>query len=184
MDGASAPGAGAIAGALADGHRRSVFAAVQLGAANVDAVAAMSGVSSAQAAKALGKLVDVGLVVAGDGGLSVAGEVFQHAAREALARPGATEHDALPPNDRKVMNAFVVDGRLLSIPSTPSKRRGVLDWRALCFERGGRYCVGLVTLAVGRRHADTAALRRYLVDEGFLDRADGHYWRSGGSVPT
>jgi hypothetical protein len=25
-------------------------------------------------------------------------------------------------------------------------------------------------------------LRRYLVDEGFLQRADGIYWRSGGTV--
>ena len=31
-------------------------------------------------------------------------------------------------------------------------------------------------------HPDYAALRRYLVDDGFLDRADNVYWRSGGSV--
>jgi len=31
---------------------------------------------------------------------------------------------------------------------------------------------------------DYAALRRYLVDEGFLDRADGVYWRAGGTVET
>ena len=30
--------------------------------------------------------------------------------------------------------------------------------------------------------ADYAALRRYLVDEGFLARAEGSYWRTGGSV--
>lgn len=33
------------------------------------------------------------------------------------------------------------------------------------------------------RYADTAALRRYLVDDGFLERegGGGHYWRSGGT---
>ncbi len=31
---------------------------------------------------------------------------------------------------------------------------------------------------------DVATLRRYLVDEGFLDRSDGFYWRSGGTVRT
>ena len=31
-------------------------------------------------------------------------------------------------------------------------------------------------------HPDVAALRRYLVEEGFLDRGDGLYWRSGGTV--
>ena len=35
---------------------------------------------------------------------------------------------------------------------------------------------------LGQRHADTAALRRYLVDEDFLSRAAGEYWRSGGST--
>ena len=29
-------------------------------------------------------------------------------------------------------------------------------------------------------HPDVAALRRYMVDEQLLDRADGVYWRSGG----
>lgn len=36
--------------------------------------------------------------------------------------------------------------------------------------------------ADGRCHDDFAALRRYLVDEGFLARRDGYYWRSGGTV--
>jgi hypothetical protein len=40
----------------------------------------------------------------------------------------------------------------------------------------------MVNLMLGKWHADTAALRRYLVDEGFLDRADGVYWRAGGTV--
>jgi hypothetical protein len=40
----------------------------------------------------------------------------------------------------------------------------------------------MVNLTLGKRHPDTAMLRRYLVDEGLLDRADGEYWRSGGSV--
>jgi hypothetical protein len=31
-------------------------------------------------------------------------------------------------------------------------------------------------------HADTAALRRYLVDDGFLSRDHGEYWRTGGRV--
>ena len=31
-------------------------------------------------------------------------------------------------------------------------------------------------------HPDYAALRRYLVEEDFLARENGVYWRSGGSV--
>ncbi len=33
-------------------------------------------------------------------------------------------------------------------------------------------------------YADYATLRRYLVDEEFMTRADGVYWRSGGRFPA
>ena len=159
-----------------------MFAAVQLGAAHVDEVVAVTGLSVAQVGKALGKLVGVGLVTAGGGRLTVVAEVFQQAARVALARPALTEHDSLPAGDRKVMNAFVVDGRLQSIPSSPGKRLVILDWLAQLFEPGGHYSEAMVNLTLGQRHADTAALRRYLVDEGFLDREAGVYWRTGRSI--
>jgi len=38
-----------------------------------------------------------------------------------------------------------------------------------------------VNFILGMVHADYAALRRYLVDEGLLQRRDGFYWRSGGT---
>ena len=50
------------------------------------------------------------------------------------------------------------------------------------FEPGRRYSEPMVNLMLGKWHEDTAALRRYLVDEGFLDREAGEYWRSGGTV--
>lgn len=77
------PSAGAIAGALADEHRRSVFAAIQLGSEHVDAVIAATQLTAAQVGKALGKLVDVGIVDGSAGRLRVVDTVFQHAAREA-----------------------------------------------------------------------------------------------------
>ena len=83
---------------------------------------------------------------------------------------------------RKVLTAFVQDGRLTSIPSSHGKRLVILDWLAQLFEPGRRYSEQMVNLLLGQRHADTAALRRYLVDEEFLTREDGIYWRSGGTV--
>ena len=58
----------------------------------------------------------------------------------------------------------------------------VLDWLVQAFEPGVRYSEREVNDVIGARHPDTAAFRRYLVDEGMLDRAGGTYWRSGGSV--
>ena len=58
----------------------------------------------------------------------------------------------------------------------------MLERLAQEFEPGERYSEAAVNLGLGRWHADTAALRRYLVDEGLLTRAEGLYWRSGGRV--
>jgi hypothetical protein len=172
----------ALVGLLADPHRRRVVAAVELGARHVDEVVAASGLTSAQVAKALGKLVETGLVMHDVDGLHVAGDSFQRAAREANTRAASTEFAEAPAETRKVLRAFVVDGRLQSIPVAAAKKMVILDWLAQDFEPGTTYSEQMVNLILGKRHHDTAALRRYLVDHGFLDRAGGQYWRSGGTV--
>ena len=58
----------------------------------------------------------------------------------------------------------------------------ILDWLAQRFEPGRRYSERMVNLTIGQVHADTAALRRYLVDEGFMAREGGEYWRIGGTT--
>lgn len=92
------------------------------------------------------------------------------------------EHEGIPDAARKVFDAFVVDGRLTKIPVAHAKRMVILDWLAQDFDVGLKYSEKMVNLILGRRHADTAALRRYLVDNEFLDREQGVYWRSGGTV--
>ncbi len=181
---ASAPDAAAIVGALADDDRRSVFAAVQLGACDLGAIGSATGLVQPQAAKALGRLVDAGLVSLEQGRFVVAGDTFRAAARVALTRPRSTEHDAAPVEARKVLDVFVAEGRITSIPSAGSKRRVVLDWLAQHFEPGQRYSEPMVNLVIGQCHPDTAALRRYLVDEGLMSRDAGEYWRSGGTTWT
>lgn len=174
--------AAAIVGALADDRRRRVFAALELGATTIEQVVEATHLASTHAAKALGRLVDIGLVIGDSGHLYVLGAAFRLAARDALERPKSHEHDDVPDATRKVMDAFVVDGRLQSIPSSRSKRLVLLDWLAQLFEPGKRYSEPMVNLILGQHHPDTAAWRRYLVDEGLLDRAGGVYWRSGGTT--
>ena len=174
--------AGTLVGLLADDDRRRAFAAIELGATSLDEVASTAGLTAPRAAKAVGRLAEVGLVVQLDGGLHVLGAAFQLAARDALARPASDEHADQPAEARKVLDAFVRDGRLTSIPVAQAKRLVVLDWLAQEFEPGRRYTEAMVNLVLGKRHPDTAALRRYLVDHDFLTREDGIYWRSGGTV--
>src|SRR4029453_3016689 len=80
------------------------------------------------------------------------------------------------------LRAFFRDGRLTEMPAKESKRRIVLGRIALEFEPGVDYDEATVNAIVGRFSPDPAALRRYLVDEGFLDRDHGRYWRTGGRV--
>jgi hypothetical protein len=174
--------AAALVGLLADSHRRRVVAAVELGARRVDEIIAATSLASNQVTRALGKLVDSALIVDSVEGFVVAADVFQLAARAANMRPPSQEFADSPDDSRKVLRSFIVDGRLQSIPVAPAKRMVVLDWLAQEFEPGVKYSEQMVNLIIGQRHPDTAALRRYLVDSELLDRADGQYWRAGGTV--
>ncbi len=75
------------------------------------------------------------------------------------------------------------DGRLVAIPTKRGKRLPVLDRLAQEFEPGVKYCEREINDTLRAFHPDVAALRRYLVEEGFMDRTPGgaQYWRTGGS---
>ena len=78
-------------------------------------------------------------------------------------------------------NFLDADGRLHTIPSKQAKLLVVLDFLAQQFEPGLKYPEKQVNEILCGFHPDFAALRRYLVENGFLDRADNVYWRSGGT---
>ncbi len=80
-----------------------------------------------------------------------------------------------------IVRRFCVGNRLAVIPARRSKRRAVLDWLAQEFVPGRVYPEATVNEILQRYHPDCAALRRYLVDEDFMDRRDGFYWRVGGT---
>ena len=123
-------------------------------------------------------------VIRGDDAMHhLLGEAFGFAARAAAERaPRADEHADAPEDVARVLRAFVHDGRLTSIPAVHSKRLVILDWLAQRFEPGRRYTEETVNLVIAQVHPDTAALRRYLVDDGLMDREQGVYWRAGGTV--
>lgn len=85
--------------------------------------------------------------------------------------------------DERVLGNFLdADGRLPTIPSKRSKLLVVLDHLAQSFEPGSTYPEKQVNEILSGFHPDHAALRRYLAENGFLDRDAGVYWRTGGTV--
>lgn len=105
------------------------------------------------------------------------------AALDALARQqaGADERPADAPGwataeQAKVLRAFFDGARLNSIPAQQGRRLVVLRHLAeTAFERDADYTEKDVNMRLALRHADVASLRRYLVDEGFMDRERGVY---------
>jgi hypothetical protein len=156
-----------LVGLLAEPGRRRVVATMVLGAVTTYDIARTAGLDVRTVIDALDRLQRGGLVEQGAEDAWVLLEsAFEHAARAA-----APEADL----------AFDA-GRLVHLPAKRSKRLVVLDELSQHFEPGQRYGEREVNDILRRFDDDTATLRRYLVDEGFLDRSGGEYWRSGGSV--
>jgi hypothetical protein len=101
-----------------------------------------------------------------------------------VARPSLVlvEADDSTDSNEAVVGRFIKNGRLVIMPSKRGKLRLVLDHIAQDFEPGRTYPEPEVNEVLERYHHDYAALRRYLVDEDFLTREGGVYWRTGGTV--
>jgi hypothetical protein len=171
-----------IVGLLADPTRLRVVAALALGAGTIEEVADASGLALKDVALAARRLARGGLVRRDGHALELLADRFGAAARAAAEAAPAPEPLSEDPAESAVLAAFVRDGRLVSIPAQRSKRRVVLEHLVRVFEVGVRYPEREVNALLAVWHPDTAALRRYLVDEGLLSRAAGLYWRSGGWV--
>jgi hypothetical protein len=172
---------------LAEPDRLRAVAAVTLGATTLGEVADRAGLEPRAAARALSRLVAGGLLDGEAGkGYRVRTEALQTA-----AIPPAGEAEPDEELGDQVLRRFISKGRLLAIPAARGKRLVVLDHLAGLFEPGRRYPEPEVNQLLGRYHPDYAMLRRYLVDDGFLARADEAgpgsrsvkvYWRTGGTV--
>jgi len=177
------PDAAAIAGLLADDDRRRVVAALVLGAATVEEARSATGLGVRRVVEALARLEQAELVLRDkDGTYVLLGEAFRRAAVAAAPqRPSPDPTGDAPEDEARVLRTFFRGGRLVSIPTQQSKKLVVLDRLAQEFEVGRRYPEREVNAVLRQFHDDVAALRRYLVDEEFLDREAGEYWRSGGT---
>lgn len=171
--------------ALADPERLAIVGTLAIGDRSAHQLAEATGVPVPRVRKHLNRLTATGVVRVNDDRHTyrLDPETLRWAAgqvgppREAGLALGAANDD-----EEAVLRTFFRNGRLTEIPAKESKRRVVLERIALEFEPGERYEEQEVNVIVGRFLNDYAALRRYLVDEGFLDRDGGVYWRAGGRV--
>ena len=166
-------------GVLADHERFKIAAALALGASTLTEVADRTGLSPRDIERGVSRLIGAGLVDESRGTYRLRFEELQRIARAAADERKAAEQT--PEGADQVVARFFRGGKLTSIPMTRSKRVAVLDYLAQEFEPGRLYSEKRVSETLSKYHDDYASLRRYLVDEGFLERKDARYWRSGGS---
>jgi hypothetical protein len=172
-----------LVGLLAEPDRRRVVAALILASDDVARLVQRTGLPARAVVDALDRLQRGGLVDEGsDGTYVVLEEAFKLAARAAAPPPGETAHPDAPPDVRRVLDGAFRDGRLVRFPTRRGHRRVVLDEVAQRFEPGRRYSERQVNANLAALNEDTAMLRRWLVDEGFMGREAGEYWRTGGTV--
>lgn len=171
-----------IVGLLAAPARLRVVAALALGASTPAEVAQSSGLSDDEVASAVTRLIRGGLVAAESGRFILDVDAFATAARSDAPKRPLESFGTADPATTRVLRAFIVDGALTAIPTPGRKRLIVLEYLAAAFEPGVRYSESQVNAVLRAWHADVAALRRYLVEEGLLSREHGEYWRSGGWV--
>jgi hypothetical protein len=170
---------------LAEPERLAVAGALASGPKTAGELAEVVGVPIHRVRRHLGRLSAVGLArPAGDRRTyRLDPETLRRAATEiGPSREAGLALGAVDEEEEAVLRNYFRGGRLRELPARQSKRLIVLTRLALEFEAGVRYPEREVNGMLRQFHDDYATLRRYLVDEGFLSREKGIYWRSGGPV--
>jgi hypothetical protein len=167
-----------------DPRRLAVVGVIAARPADVGTICERTGQRERDVVATLAPLVQAGVVARTGPQYELRAEALRELAAD-LPQPQPPDRRifyGMTADERAVLGRFFRGERLVEIPTQRSKRLVVLERLALDFEPGVRYPEPEVNAVLGRYHADYAALRRHLVDEGLLDRSGGEYWRSGGRV--
>lgn len=166
--------------AALDPVRIAVLGSAASGPVRISDLADRLAVDRKQVAKAVGELSAAGLLDA-EGRLStdMLRQIGQSLpkANEGL---GAPVDGPWTEDEARTLGRFFDGSRLVQLPQSTRKRRLVLEKIAQEFEPGRRYPERDVNFMIQLVYPDYASVRRYMIEEGFMDRADGAYWRTGG----
>ena len=127
-------------------------------------------------------LVDVGVINETDGYYDLDEKAIESYARVQFEgkRPTFEAKDVEAEDVRKVLKNYLnADGTLKQIPPQGNRLIIILNFIVDAFAYDTDYTEKEVNTILRRFHVDTAALRRYLVDNGLMAReSDGtRYWR-------
>lgn len=168
--------------ALASADRLRIIGVLVRGKATQADIAEQLHLPIRDAFNHLAFLVHVGVVTETDGLYDLDEKAIESYARGQFEgkRPAFQSNEEQPEDARKVLKNFLdADGTLKRLPPQGNKLLIVLNFIVDAFAFDTNYTEKEVNTILRRFHVDTAALRRYLVDNGFMAReSDGtRYWR-------
>lgn len=178
--------------ALADENRLRIVGLLAQQPCTVGALAAELGLGISTTSHHLSKLAKAGLVAARAEGhyylYSLQADrvrsMAQRLLQEGAQLPGPADDSMEDAFERKVIATFTDEsGRITAFPAQQKKVLVLLRHVLKAFEPGVRYPEKKVNEILSRYNADTARLRRSLVEFGMMDRegGGGAYWRIVGN---
>jgi len=169
--------------ALSDESRLAIAGSLARTSATVDELVEATGQRRQDVVRNLGMLATAGIVETEPDDRArwrLAAQRLREQRRAALARQSTPPSDIpadATENERRVLATFFDGERLKEIPVGREKKLIVLRWLAGRFAAGRRYDEREVNAIIKQHHADSAALRREMVDHGLMRRESGVYWR-------
>ncbi len=168
--------------AMASAERLRIIGVLARGRAAQSEIAEQLGMPVRDVFNHLSFLAEAGVVSESEGVYDLDEKAIESFARGQFAgKRAAYEANQEEPEDvRKVLKNFLnADGSLRQIPPQGNKLLIILNYIVDAFDFDANYTEKEVNTVLRRFHVDTAALRRYLVDNRLMAReSDGtRYWR-------
>jgi hypothetical protein len=168
--------------AVVDIDRLRIVGLLAQKAARLSGITSALGLPLSDTHHHLDQLLQAGMVHLAGGLYELDGTALEKIFREQLQGTHQTYHPQpdLEKDRQRVLSAHLnPDGTIKTIPLQPVKLHFLLDYLVNAFTVGATYTEKEVNMILAHFHPDTAALRRYLIDAGMLERErDGsRYWR-------
>jgi biotin operon repressor len=164
---------------LADAKRLKIAGLLGVEALSPTQIAERLGMKPADVQRHLEQLTVAGLAHREGNSYQLDSGALEKLSRQVLAQshPPAMEYEG-DEFEVKTLRAYITrEGTLNAIPTQHKKLMVILNHLVKNFEPGVKYPENQVNQMLRRYHEDTAALRRYMVDNKLLAREKGIYWR-------
>lgn len=165
---------------LADAQRLKIAGLVGVEALSPSQIAERLGMKAAQVQHHLDHLVASGLAHKEGEAYRLDNHALEKLTRQVLAQshPPAPEFEGDEYEVKTLRSYIARDGSLKAIPTQNKKLMVILNHLVKDFKTEVQYPEAQVNQILRRYHEDTAALRRYMVDNGLLKRDKGIYWKA------